>query len=102
MDQAAANPYEGVFENLLSRIAPLKLGVAAGLVAGVVCGAAGAAGLFEPDSSLAVTVVLAAGCGFLMGCLVAIIRNALVGAHLRIIWTRFHHHVANDVLDRMS
>lgn len=40
--------------------------------------------------------------GFVGGFLFATIRNITVALYLRFIWTRFQHHVANDLLDRLS
>ncbi len=81
---------------------PLKLGLASALVSAVVCGGAAVAGVIGRDTGLPVTTAAAGAAGFLVGCCAAAVRNAAVGVYLRIIWTRFHHHVANDVLDRMS
>jgi chromate transport protein ChrA len=40
--------------------------------------------------------------GFLAGFVFAVLRNVAVALYLRFVWTRFQHHVANDLLDRMS
>jgi hypothetical protein len=40
--------------------------------------------------------------GFVGGFLFATFRNITVALYLRFIWTRFQHHVANDLLDRLS
>ena len=40
--------------------------------------------------------------GFVGGFAFATLRNLAVVLYLRWIWTRFQHHVANDLLDRLS
>jgi len=61
----------------------------------------GAAGAFA-GRTLVWDVLLAFVVGLLAGALLAWLRNALVAAYLRFAWSRLQHHVANDVLDRMS
>lgn len=40
--------------------------------------------------------------GFAGGFAFATLRNIAVVLYLRWVWTRFQHHVANDLLDRLS
>lgn len=41
-------------------------------------------------------------CGYLLGQAVAHLRNGLIGLYLRFARSRLVHHVARDLLDRMS
>ena len=85
----------------LARLAPLPYASALGIVAaagGLIAGVA--AGLPAGDTGLLALRGLVSGAG--AGVLIAVVRNLLVAVYLRFVWTRLQHHVANDLLDRVS
>jgi hypothetical protein len=108
---------------VVGRIAPGAFGIATGAVIGVVLALATVVlllrggelvgphlsllGNYLPGYSVSwmgVAVGLVEGfvIGFVVGFLFAMLRNLWVMLYLRFVWTRFQHHVANDLLDRLS
>lgn len=108
---------------VVGRIAPTAFGIAFGTVLGVALALATAIlvlrggeivgphlsllGNYLPGYSVswpgaAIGLVEGFVIGFVVGFLFAALRNLWVMLYLRFVWTRFQHHVANDLLDRLS
>ena len=108
----------GVYAGLLRRISPQKVGAVTG------CGLALAAALTTAvEASRGADVALQGGllfagveglaarlflsllaglvAGYVVGNGLARLRNAVVAAYLRVVWSRYQHHVANDLLDKL-
>jgi len=111
----------GVYAGLLRRISPRKVGVVLGcglaLLAMVATAVAASRGdgsgafsvtgalLFPGLESLAARILLSLVDGLVVGYVagngLARLRNAIVAAYLRVVWSRYQHHVANDLLDKL-
>lgn len=108
---------------LLARIVPRAFGIAVGSVGALVLFVAtvalvvkggevvgphlGLIGQYLPGYSVSLPgAVIGAGyafvLGFAAGWTFARVRNAALGAYLRLVYTRAEHHVASDLLDRLS
>lgn len=100
---------------IMAHLAPRAFGLASGCVLGLLAmlvtvlvisaGDSGATSL--PGYTLSPGGVLVAGLygfvvGLVLGYLLARLRNGLVDLYLRFVWSRSQHHVASDVLDRIS
>jgi len=61
--------------------------------------------LFPGLESLAARILLSLVDGLVVGYVagngLARLRNAIVAAYLRVVWSRYQHHVANDLLDKL-
>ena len=116
-------PLPAVASAALARLVPGAFGVACGTVAGlgvlvatavlVVRGGEtvgphlGLLSQYLPGYTVSATgafvgALWCAALGFVGGYLFAILRNLAVAAWLRYLLSRYEHHVASDLLDRMS
>ncbi len=110
----------GVYAGLLRRMNPRRVGLVTGcllalaaMVATSLAATGGDTGAvvtmlarpLQGVESLAARLVLGLVAGLLVGYGVgnglARLRNVAVAAYLRIVWSRYQHHVANDLLDKL-
>jgi hypothetical protein len=108
------------YADLLRRFAPHGYGLFAGAAVATVAAAVQAAAVLAGGPGLPLLgatswsgmdalfgqVLWAAAqgliAGYVAGNLLARLRNLAVAGYLRVVWSRYQHHVANDILDKLS